>query len=400
MTRRSVRCALACLTTAALVLMGGRAALADDLDGTDDSVSVLGAAVRARQEASRVDEELSRLLDEARRDQDITRVTCRNDKLTQLRALSRMLDQRLGEWVDALSAHDQVALEHHGAVLQTLGQRVAVLEQEATGCIGQDVFETGVTRVETTIDPGPDYSISSGLLPTLANSPPLARNAQQQPAPPPTAPPLPGADSPNGNQLLVYRASFTLAVFESEATLDRIAGLARELGGHVQERAGREITIRVPAPRFDEAVEQIGEAGDVLAQHVQASDVSETHRDLAIRLRNATAMRERLEALLSQAQSVEDALRVERELERVTLQIEQLTAQLRDLDDRIALSTITVELRARPREGTVGDDDFRLPFGWLDELGLGTLMDLSGRAPSAQPAPPSYTDDYDEFGEY
>ena len=47
----------------------------------------------------------------------------------------------------------------------------------------------------------------------------------------------------------------------------------------------------------------------------------------------------------------------------------------RFLADRIAFSTITVRFSSRATE-TGPTDDFRLPFDWLGQLGLSTLMTL------------------------
>jgi hypothetical protein len=89
------------------------------------------------------------MLDDARRDADVIRVTCLNDKLTQINANLRTAQVRyasLGRTVDA----DQ--RKHEQTVLAVLGQKLAVLDQEANQCIGQDLYETGPTKIITEID--------------------------------------------------------------------------------------------------------------------------------------------------------------------------------------------------------------------------------------------------------
>jgi hypothetical protein len=109
---------------------------------------------------------------------------------------------------------------------------------------------------------------------------------------------------------------------------------------------------------------------------VATLDVSEEFRDLQIRIQNSEAMRDRLEQLLRQANNVEQALQVERELERITELIETMKGRLRFLADRVAYSTITVLFQPRPRETLEDPDSFRLPFPWLDQLGLRNLLNL------------------------
>ncbi len=94
------------------------------------------------------------MLDEARRERDIIRVTCLNDKLTQINANLRTTNERLDALRNATEGQDSDRRNHEFTVLTVLGQKFDVLEQEANQCIGQDPFETGATRITTTVDPG------------------------------------------------------------------------------------------------------------------------------------------------------------------------------------------------------------------------------------------------------
>jgi len=175
--------------------------------------------------------------------------------------------------------------------------------------------------------------------------------------------------------LLIYTAELILAVYEVVQTQEAIIVAIREMQGFVSERSDSHIVLRVPARRFDDAIGAIEERGDVIGRNVQALDVSEEFRDLQIRIRNAEAMRDRLEALLQRAQNVEEALSIERELQRLTEAIELFKGRQRFLADRISFSTITVRFQSRASEAGTSDE-FRLPFEWLDELGLNRLLTL------------------------
>jgi hypothetical protein len=96
---------------------------------------------------------LQTMLDEARRERDIILVTCLDDKLTQVNANLRTLVQRLESHRAALDGGDPGRRDHEFTVITVLGQKFDVLEQEANQCLGQDVFETGATRVTSVIDP-------------------------------------------------------------------------------------------------------------------------------------------------------------------------------------------------------------------------------------------------------
>lgn len=115
------------------------------------------------------------MLDEARRERDIIRVTCLNDKLTQINAHLRTLQQRRENLQEAVDTGDESRRNHEYTVITVLGQHFRTLEQEAAACIGQDIFETGTTRVVTTIDPSTpeeDLVIQDPGLPEVPFIPP------------------------------------------------------------------------------------------------------------------------------------------------------------------------------------------------------------------------------------
>lgn len=178
--------------------------------------------------------------------------------------------------------------------------------------------------------------------------------------------------------LLIYNAQLVLAVFEVRQVLDRVEVLARGLGGYLVRRSDDGIVVRVPAAKFEQGLAEAAALGDEMSRQVTAEDVSDQYRDLKIRLENAIAMRGRIEALLAQARDVKEALLVEEQLARVTTTIEQLKGKLKMLDELIAFSTITVQLRPSATAEQL-KQRVSLPFPWLRELGLSHLLDLGGR---------------------
>lgn len=187
------------------------------------------------------------------------------------------------------------------------------------------------------------------------------------------APPLaePGPSMP----LLIYTGAVTLAIYDVDAMQASAVALAESLGGYSSQRTAHSVTLRVPAEHFRDALDALGELGDVLSLSWDAQDVTDEFNDIEVRLANARAMRERLELLLTQAESVSDALAIERELQRITLEIERLEGSRREMVDRIAFSTIVVNFSRLPTQVVPGDE-YRLPFGWLNQLGVERLLSL------------------------
>lgn len=110
-------------------------------------------AQQIQERGMQISRRIQTMLDEARRERDIIRVTCLNDKLTQVNANLRTLEDRMENLQQGVQAQDASRRNHEFTVITVLGQKFNVLEQEANQCIGQDLFETGATRVETSVDP-------------------------------------------------------------------------------------------------------------------------------------------------------------------------------------------------------------------------------------------------------
>jgi len=182
------------------------------------------------------------------------------------------------------------------------------------------------------------------------------------------------AEQAEREPMLVYTAQLTMAVFEATKALDKVEEVARRAGGYLVRRDDTTITVRVPSKRFQTSLEEAMRLGDVLHRRVDVRDVTDEYTDLAIRLRNAEAVRKRLEELLARADNVSHALEVERELERVTGEIERMKGRLKMLGELVAFSTITVQFQARPTDRV--ESAVKLPFPWLERLGLSDLLRL------------------------
>ena len=184
----------------------------------------------------------------------------------------------------------------------------------------------------------------------------------------------PAKEPAQTRDLVIYTARFTMAVYQVDQGLAAVEKIARDNGGFLGQKRDREITVRVPRGRFETTLAAIDKVGDVLHREIQAQDVTDEHVDLEIRIKNARAMQQRLTLLLAKA-NVKDALEIEKELHRVTQELELLEGRMKVLKDKIALSTITVVFQ--PRGVTLQTSRVRLPFPWLGALNLPSLLSLS-----------------------
>ncbi len=196
---------------------------------------------------------------------------------------------------------------------------------------------------------------------------PAPAEARAQPA---LATPSP-EPAPAAERQVIYSAALRLVVVSAREAFASIRALAKESGGHLQESDAHTITIRVPAAAFEDVLARISTLGEVLDSNIRAADVTEEMLDLGIRLENARRARERLLEHLTKSDKVEDTLKIELELTRVSEEIERIEGRLRFMQSQIALSTIRVELNTLTPERAT--DGLELPFDWIARLGDGLL---------------------------
>lgn len=153
---------------------------------------------------------------------------------------------------------------------------------------------------------------------------------------------------------IVKTGEVTLEVDNVANALGRVRAMAVELGGYVGgAQAGTldqaaTLTLRIPASRFDDALSRLHQIGSkVLVESTREEDVTSAVVDLQARLKNLQASEVQYRVLVAKATKIEDILAVQSRLDDVQGQIEQLTAQLKQLSNQADLSTLTVTLQPK-----------------------------------------------------
>ncbi len=177
-----------------------------------------------------------------------------------------------------------------------------------------------------------------------------AGNAQIAPRPPDGSLPAVVPGSPR----VVRSADLRVKVSKGSytAAFERVASVAAANGGFVSSsttassddaRSG-ELTVRVPADRFDTVRQALSGLGEVEGQSIRGEDVSGQLVDYEARLTSLQAQEEALRVLVGEANDVGDVIQVQSSLFSVRQQIEQLKAQKANLEQSVSLATIQVSL--------------------------------------------------------
>lgn len=164
-----------------------------------------------------------------------------------------------------------------------------------------------------------------------------------------------GAPVATTPQKLIRTGSIQLEVKDFDAAAASMGQLARSLGGYVADtqvtrhpsgyRSGQ-IILKIPAERFDSAGTSIRSQGKVLAEQSSIEDVTKAYTDLETRLKVKREALARIRELLkTRAGNLKDVLEAEREISRITEEIELAEGERQFYDHQIRLSTFTVQLQ-------------------------------------------------------
>lgn len=165
----------------------------------------------------------------------------------------------------------------------------------------------------------------------------------------PVQPPSPGATPETIGRDVVRTAQLTVQVADPTAATRGVRTAVAAAGGVISEEqvdsTGAWLVVRVPAAGLDRLVDDLAATGTVLGRSGRTEDATEQVVDLDSRVATQQASVTRVRALLAQATSIGDIVSVESELARREADLDSLQRRLATLKDRVALSTLTVELR-------------------------------------------------------
>jgi len=167
------------------------------------------------------------------------------------------------------------------------------------------------------------------------------------------------APVPVTQHIIIRDGYISMSVKDTPVSKQAIEGIVQELAAEgafivSSQETGRadssmptiNMTIRVPAERFDQVMDRLaGLADQVLTRRESAEDVTEEYVDVQARLEAMKAARERLLKLMEQAASVEELLQAENQLTQREAEIESLQGRLDYLTQSAKMSKIEINLQ-------------------------------------------------------
>ena len=166
---------------------------------------------------------------------------------------------------------------------------------------------------------------------------------------------------PNAQQglILTFSASIDMETLDFDASMAALQEAIRKAGGFIsnQYRSGgytsyngsyikqsAELQIKVPADKFHEFVDGINTVANVRSVNTWQEDITSGYLDTKARLESLNAQKDRLIAMMDQAETVADLIQIEEQLSNTIYQIESYTSQMKVYQNLADYSTITVYL--------------------------------------------------------
>ncbi|MGA2934524.1 MAG: DUF4349 domain-containing protein [Methanomicrobiales archaeon] len=211
----------------------------------------------------------------------------------------------------------------------------------AAGCLSLGQSQQSSTETVSRGSGGLSYAVPS---PAFA---PATKIASDQSAA--------GSNADQGVETKIIKTGqITIEVPDVPAAIDRIGVIAVSNGGYLStssidtsqnDRKTGYVMIRIPAENFDTVMQALSPLGKVLSSSEQRSDVTAQYIDLSIQNASLHNQLDGFNRIMAKATNVEDIIKIQVEIDRVTMTLNQIEGQLRYLSSQIDLSTITVTLQ-------------------------------------------------------
>ncbi len=221
--------------------------------------------------------------------------------------------------------------------------------------------------VEPTKAPAP-MALATVVVEKIVEEVPAAVAPTRPPAPPQEQVAAPAdtwagrVSSAGGVRKIIKNGEMNLLVADTDRAIDQVTNIAVDSGGYIisSQTSLRgnvkvaTLTLGVPVDQFEVVQRQLRAiALKVLSETASGRDVTDEYVDLQSRLTNLEATAARIREFLKQAQTVEEALKVNAQLTEIEGQINQVKGRMNYLQDRAAFSTLLVNIEPQQPTPTV-----------------------------------------------
>ena len=173
---------------------------------------------------------------------------------------------------------------------------------------------------------------------------------------------------------MIHRAELELETTDFDQAVADLADLTERMGGYYESSTVADrgsdyrwanYTIRVPADQYSAFLDQAGTLCHETWRNTTQDDVSEAYYDVQGRLTTQRVKLERLQALLEQAENMEDIITIESAISETQESIDRRSGSLQHYDSMVDYATVHINLNEVYQLSTVQET----PAGFAQRLG-------------------------------
>jgi len=162
------------------------------------------------------------------------------------------------------------------------------------------------------------------------------------------------SETETDNRMIAYSISLSLSVKNPDDTRKIIVEEIKNYKGFIVRETENNISTRIPTEDMDDFLNAIKSLGKIDNESKTGTDITDQYRDNTVRLNSLKSVRDRYLALLEKANNVNDMVSIEKELERVNLEIEILEGRIRHAELSVSYSIINIRFVEKIMPGPVG----------------------------------------------
>ena len=157
--------------------------------------------------------------------------------------------------------------------------------------------------------------------------------------------------TPVSDRRIIKEGEISFETTDNNETRNLINKSVKEFKAYISQdnvtdlkyRIENRITIRVPSENFEALLTKITESAKELdSRNISATDVTEEYVDIESRLKTKKELENRYKTLLNKAGTVEEILKIEKQIGDLRTEIESIEGRFKYLNDRISYSTLTI----------------------------------------------------------
>jgi len=236
----------------------------------------------------------------------------------------------------------------------------AAMDYFTGGSTGSAMAPDYKVEMEESMDMVTDSMNGSGVI--------MPAPVPEAPMEEPKAPDTGKVDAAAGNaaqmsEKIIYSASVEMETLEFDQTVSSLESTVSSIGGFIESsnvsgdtsydsdgnvqilnrRAW--YTVRVPAEKFNQFLTFAGELGNVISTNRNAQNVTSQYTDFEARLESLRIQEERLLEMMKKSDDINGLITLESRLSDVRYQIESIQRNLKNLDGKLAYSSVDFSIR-------------------------------------------------------